>query len=216
MLKNSDKGRIDHQDAFWKGGKNGFIVAVVSSAVIIQILFLGTLSYLYGSLYKDSTRVSAINTLMVNYDGGAIGQSMREAATYCTSPKFPSIVETPASKFTQQDVYDAVCRADDWGAVHTTAGASQRLLTALEESATAAQYNASDAILYVYNEARHPIVVEGYVVSNLQTLITTARIVYSTVNGLYALHTVDATSASARAALFNPISSSPVNIKPTG
>ncbi|KAK5075340.1 hypothetical protein LTS08_001594 [Lithohypha guttulata] len=150
---------------------------------------------------------------MVDYDGGAIGQSLRQAVTTLSGPGFPSIIERPTSQYeSAKNVHDAVFRGDYWAAVYTTAGASQRLADALSG---AGQYNSSDAIIYIYNEARYPTAESGYVAANMQQLISVTTSVYHTISGTSALQTINTASDSARQALFNPIMPSSINIKPT-
>lgn len=213
LIRNANKDRVGHKDSFWNDKKKNFVIGVTSSFVLIQLLFLGVMSYLYGAVYQESTRISSLNVLMVDYDSSVIGESLRQAVTTLSSESFPTISERTTSDYpTEQDVVNAVYRAHYWAAIFTTTGASQRLTEAITSGAA---YDASNAITYVYNEARYPTVESGYILANLQQLVSAAGGAYHAINGTYALQAVDSASESARQALFNPIGASSINIKPT-
>lgn len=212
---NTNKDRIQRNDKFWNDKKKKFAIAVGASFILIQLLFFGMLSYLYGSVYEDSTRVHHFNFLMVDYDGGIIGESLRRASSALAGPSFPTVYEKTGSQYpTEQDVIHAVWEGEYWGAVFTSPNASQRLSRALNGGQAAATYNANLTITYVYNEARYSTMEAGYIVGNFQKLVSLTRLVYNKMNGTGALESLNQTSPQAVQVLLNPISATPINLKP--
>lgn len=213
---NTNKDRIQRSDNFWNDKKKKFAIGVGASFVLIQLLFLALLSYLYGSVYEDSSRTHKLNFLMVDYDGGVIGESLRKAGEQLAGPKFPTIQEESQTQYpTADDVVNAVWAGDYWGAIFTTPDASLRLSEALAGGQAAATYNANNTITYVYNEARYASFEAGYVAGNMQKLVSVTHLVYNKMNGTGALASLNQTSPQAVQALLNPIASTIVNIKPT-
>ncbi|GME65335.1 hypothetical protein GTA08_BOTSDO00978 [Neofusicoccum parvum] len=201
---------------FWRGRKKQFGIAVGSTFVLIQVLFLVVLSYLFGSVYRQSTRIHNLNVLSVDYDGGVIGQSLTAAGESLNAPSFPSIVVRNATDYEDvSDVVAAVRRGDYWAAVYTHAGASDRLSAALQGGSAAETYNSSAAITYVWNEIRYASVAAGTIKGNLETLVGVARVVYTRLNGTQALSTLSQTDSAAVSAYLNPIQASSINIKPS-
>lgn len=78
------------QDATpWRADQKTFSVDVMSAFLVLQLLFLGLTSLLYGSQHNDENRVHALNVLPVDYVGGVTGQSMLDAYDSLKSPSFP-------------------------------------------------------------------------------------------------------------------------------
>lgn len=202
---------------FWHGRKKQFGVTVGSSFMLIQLLFLTVISYLFGSMYRQSTRIHSLKVLGVDYDGGIIGQSVQRAYESLAAPSFPSIEFKDATDgYTDvSDVVEAVRRGDYWGAVYTHAGASNRLADALTGGEAAWTYNSSAAVTYVWNEIRYPSVASGSIKGNMETLIAVSRVMYTHINGTAALSTLDQTDQDAISAYLNPIQASSINIKPS-
>lgn len=213
---NTNKDRIQRNDKFWNDKKKNFTIAVGASFILIQLLFLGMLSYLYGSVYQDSKHIHNLNFLMVDFDGGIIGESLRRASTSLAGPSFPTIHEKSRSEYpSEKDVVHAVWTGEYWGAILTTSDASQRLSEALVGGPAANTYNANSTITYVYNGARYASQEAGFVVSNMQKLVSITRLAYNNINGTAALASLNQTSPQAVQVLLNPIASTAIDIKPT-
>lgn len=164
--------RLTFRDSFWDGKKKPFAIAICSTAVLLLLLFLGNLSYLYGSLFNSGYRVHNINVLAVDFDGGIIGHSLSAVYQKLQSDEFPTLqfhstVEYP----TIIDVRNAVCKGKFWAAVVTQPGASDRLSAALAGGLAASNYNSSDSVTYIWNGANYPAVQLGDVSGNLETLV---------------------------------------------
>ncbi|OJD29964.1 nitrosoguanidine resistance protein sng1 [Diplodia corticola] len=205
------------QKEFWRGRKKQFGIAVGASFVLIQLLFLTTLCYLFGSIYRQGTRIHNLKVLAVDYDGGIIGQSLRGAYENLAAPSFPGLEfkSTEDGYAEVSDVVEAVRRGDYWAAVYTHAGASTRLSAALAGGDDASTYNSSAAVTYVWNEIRYATVAAGSIKGNMETLISVSRAVYTRLNGTAALSSLAQTDPAAVAAYLNPIQASSINIKPS-
>jgi len=46
---------------------------------MLQVLFLGNLSYLFGTTHNQATRLHNLNVLYVDFDGGIVGESVQAA-----------------------------------------------------------------------------------------------------------------------------------------
>ena len=188
MLSNTSRGRIHHKDPFWTGKKRSFAIAVTSTFVLLQLLFLGNLSYLNGALWHDGERVHNLNVLMVDFDEGVIGQSLRTAYASLQADSFPSIKEHQISEYVDPSAVEHVVFVGDyWAAIYTHAGASGRLSAALQGGEAATSYNASNAITYIINGARYPTTTQGNIQSNMEVLVSVTRVVYNNINGTAAL-----------------------------
>lgn len=134
--------------------------------------------YIFAALYRQGGNIYNMNVVYVDYDGGAIGAAIRDAYSTLQADTFPTLVERSASEYpTPQDLRNDVCKTRYWGAIFTSAGASNRLETALTTGST---YNKNDAIAYIWNEARYSTIVDSAISGNIQTLSNTARVMYAT------------------------------------
>ena len=181
---------------------------------MLQILFLANLCYLYGALWKSDHRMHNLHILMVDYDQGAIGESVRLAGTALKANTFPTISEKSSIQYiTGNDVQSAVCRGDYWGAVYIHEGATANLSNALAGQGSDT-YDPTQAITFVWNQIRYPTVAIN-VYSNLLTLTETAKAIYLRTNGSTAIQTLNTNSLSTARVLFNPIGATSINLSPT-
>ena len=192
------------------------IVATTAIGIAICLLFLLNLLYLYGSVYHEISRYQAIECLMVDYDGGVVGNSMLQAYKQLQGPSFPTFDVQNISQYPTPDtIIQAVLDRQYWAAVFTNAGASQRLSSALHGSAAARSYDASNALTYVWNEVRYPAVEDSVIQSSLIKLVGATQIAYAHINGTQALAALPKGDAAAAQVLFSPIAATDVNIQPT-
>lgn len=168
-----------------KKARLAFLKAAGINFILLQLLFLGLFSYIFGSLFQQTSHTHNLSILFVDYDaGGAIGDAVRAAYATLEAPSFPTVIERPPSQYpSTADLREAVCRTDLWAAIFVTAGASSRLATALGGGTAAATYNASDAMAYIWNEAVYPQVADSSISANILLLSNTARVQYSSGNG---------------------------------
>lgn len=174
------------------------------------------MSYLYGSLFHSEHRVHALKILAVDFDRGIIGQSLSAAYKELEGGSFPELQFHDSMEYpTVTDIRRAVCRGHYWGAVFVQNGASARLEDALSGGIAASNYNASNTVTYIWNEARYAVVSVGDVSGNLETLIGATTSVFHALNGTGATQYVNQSDPNAVQALLNPIVSSNINIMPT-
>ena len=113
----TDTGRMHPRDQFWDGKRKPFIIGVLFAFLLLQILFLGNMSYLYGVVFRSSYRVHNIHMLEVNLDTGSsvIQGSVEAAYEALHSDEFPTLITKSASDYPSlQAAQRAVCRGDYW------------------------------------------------------------------------------------------------------
>ncbi|KAL4878938.1 hypothetical protein BJY04DRAFT_229600 [Aspergillus karnatakaensis] len=192
-----------------------FIGAVAGAFVTLQLLFLVNMTYLYGSAFQSSSRYHSLDILYVDYDHDVIGQSVMAGYQFVQSPGFVSLHEKPADEYpSPSDIRQAVCRGDYWGAIYTNSDASKRLSNALTDPQLAASYDSSQALTYVVNTAKYASTAE-IISGNLQGVVSAARSAYTAINGTAVMATVNTTNPAIANTLFNPISASTIDIKPS-
>ncbi|CAG8040549.1 unnamed protein product [Penicillium nalgiovense] len=194
----------------------GVVKAAAVNLLILQILFLGLFCYIFGSLFQQSGHIHNIKILFVDYDGGAIGDAARVAFQQLKGPGFPTLIEQSASVYPQPGLIEgAVCDIKYWGALYTTANASNALSAALAGGPPASSYDKTDVLTMVWNEVRYPTVVDSVVANSMELLSETARVAYSQTNGKMAIQSINSSDPAALAALYEPWTLSDNNILPT-
>ncbi len=69
----------ERHEAFWQGRKRKFFLVMAVVFVMLQILFIGVMAYLYGSIWKSSMRYHRFKILYLDFDGGVVGQALTQA-----------------------------------------------------------------------------------------------------------------------------------------
>lgn len=148
------KNRMAATHPSLKSSRASFFQAAALNFVLLQLLFFGLLCYLFGSLFQQTSRTHALNVLWVDYDGGVIGDALRDAYKSLESDGIPTVVEHPRDKFpSERELREAVCDTTYWAALYTAPGSSERLGHAL--SGAASPHNQSNVLFYIWNEARY-------------------------------------------------------------
>ncbi|EKG17424.1 protein of unknown function DUF3533 [Macrophomina phaseolina MS6] len=212
--RSTDRYHRNHE--FWIARKKGFAIASTMAMVSLSLLFLANLSYLYATVFNLPKRVHNFKILFVDFDGGAIGQSVNGAYQELKANTFPTLYQHDASQYpTEADVRQAVCKGDYWGAVYVHSGASDRLAAALAGGDAASSYNSADTITYIWNAVRYPAFASGYLQSNLAKIASVAEVAYNRINGTQAAQSLNVTDAAAVQALLYPIQGTAAPIQPT-
>lgn len=192
-----------------------FIGGVAAAFMLLQLLFLANMAYLYGTAYHDSLRISSMNVLFVDYDQDVIGSSVSAAYQGLANKGFPTIHQHPAADYpTPDDVRQAVCKGQYWGAIYTNTNASSRLSSALASPQSAQDYDNTGALTYVWNGARYAAYAQT-IYSSLEMLVQATRVAYSQINGTTVMTSANISDTRIAATLLNPISASSIDIKPT-
>ena len=204
------------RNAFWSNIRKPFFIAVISSFVLLQILFLGNLCYLYGALFRSSHHTKQLDVLFVDYDQGVVGESLRQAVASLSGDTFPTIHEHTSSGFDDPTtIRDVICRGDYWAAVYATENASLNLEQALIEASAAQDYDPTSAIVLVWNEMRYPVVAEANIYGNMQLLFATTRSTYYASNLTAILQNFNIMDEASRGVLLNPIDYATTNLAET-
>ena len=215
----STKGRLTQQErheAFWQARKRKFFLMVGILGFMLQILFLGNMSYLYGSIWKNVTRYHNFKILFVDYDQGVVGKAVWEAFQKLQGPTFPTLIQASTEQFPAlTDVVDVVRDTTYWGAFTANPGASANLTLALQSSDVAQHYDPTRALTYIWNEVRYPPFSDEALLANFQILVSATRLAYNGLNGTGALGLVGAGIAQSLQVLLNPIMATEINIMPT-
>ncbi|KAL4938721.1 hypothetical protein BDV06DRAFT_231574 [Aspergillus oleicola] len=191
-----------------------FLVGAIGAAVSLQLLILANMSYLYGSAYRDSLRWSTMKVLYIDYDEDAIGQSVMTAYDQMKGPSLPTVHQHLPDEFpTQQNVKDAVCRGDYWGAIYSSRNASARLSAALTSPESAQTYDSSQALGYIWSSTRYPSMSQG-VYSNLLQITQGAASVYKQTTAAETLISINVSDPSIARTILNPISATPIDLHP--
>jgi hypothetical protein len=194
--------------------RNKFFKASGRNFLLLQLLFLSLFAWNMGSLYQLETHAHNINIAFADYDRGAIGQAVRGAYSRLQGRRFPSLVEQQTVDFrSSNDLREAVCRTQFWAALYVSEGASTRLHDSLTGASTS-QYDPSNVLTYIWNEANYPTAMDSVIASSLQTLSSAARVAYTIVNGTGQLQDLNLTSTSFTV-LANPWTLTSINIEPT-
>jgi hypothetical protein len=198
---------------YWDGKRKAFALATAMSGLMVIVLFLGVMSYIYGALYRSSYKIHNLNILAVDFDGGYIGESVFAAYSELEGKTFPTLQSHNVAEYsTAQEVQDAVCRGDYWGAIYSHSGASSRLSAALSGGLAARDYEANNTITYIHNGARYPSAQLGDIAGTLATLAGAASSAFFALNGTQALQSLNMSDAAATEALFSPIFATSVNL----
>lgn len=189
--------------------------------IILQTLFLCLFAYIYGALYQAQPHAHDINFVFVDYDGGIVGTAFRDAYNVgYKGDNFPTIIErTPEEYANEQALRTAVCRTDYWAAVFISPNASSNFIAALAGGPAAQNYNRTNVITFIWNEARFGAVMDGLIATNMLVLSDTTR---ATLIPLYVADTtrsnttlnIDITDPWVSAVLAAPWGPTSVNIKP--
>lgn len=208
--------RRQRHEAFWQARKKKFFLVTGILAILLQLLFLGNMSYLYGSLWKSTSRYHAFEVLYVDYDAGIVGQSVNQAYHQLQGPSFPTLVQHSRDEYPSTDnVVNAVKKTKFWAAFITNQNASERLALALQGGKAAQAYDPSTALTYVWNEVRYPPFSDEAFEASFEALAAATRLEYNKLNGTKALQSMNKDDPGALQVLFNPIMTSAINIMPT-
>jgi hypothetical protein len=211
MYPKAHENRMRGNEKPAKSIRKAFMKGALINFLLLQLLFLGLFAYIFGALFQQAGHTHNLNVLYIDYDGGLVGQSVRQAYKSLQGDTFPTLQEEPASRHPVDGLTGEICKAKYWAALYTNPGASTRLEAALGGSASA--YNRSDVLTFVWNEARYSATVDSAIAGSLQILSSTSRVIYSTSNGtIQSLSPSNPTSVSVFA---NPWTLEDINIQPT-
>lgn len=182
---------------------------------MLTLLVLANICYLYGTSFRQHTRLKALDILVVDLDGGYLGDDLAQAAQSASQlNSFPTVHIGEGSAFPDPStIRRAVCHADYWAAVYLDQNASASLDRAFEGSASS---EAVRAITYTYNQARYPTMADSVLLPSIQTLIgMTTESFYRSPRGIEAFSSLNASDPNALATLLYPVRERANLIQPT-
>ncbi|KAF4313834.1 hypothetical protein GTA08_BOTSDO00135 [Botryosphaeria dothidea] len=214
------ENRYKRHDEAVHADRHAFIRAAILNFLQLQLLFLAVFSYVFGAIWQQSGHTHNLHILYVDYDGGVVGQAVRDAYTSLHADDFPTLVERQVAEYpSSEDLQPAVCdKTSYWAALFAAPGASIRLDATLRGLINATAYNKSDVLTFIWNEAKYPTVVDSAIAGNMQKLSDAARNAYIAANGSDALQhlTCEACSSPSAVSVFaEPWVLSDVNLQKT-
>ncbi|KAL5603892.1 hypothetical protein FOVSG1_006642 [Fusarium oxysporum f. sp. vasinfectum] len=199
--------------AVWAGKWKLYIIPVIMAGFMLQILFLGNMSYMYGALFKSGSRMHNIKVLAVDFDGSDVGRALSEGYKHLQSAEFPTVEFATPSKYPTPDSFrKAVCKHGYWAAIYTSSEATDRVLVAIEGDNTTT-YEPSHAMTYIYNSIYYPSTFSS-LRGSLQSLVGTSSKVFPLVSP-DAMAAVNLTNQASAAVFLNPIDATAWDIMPT-
>lgn len=195
----------------WKEIRPQLLPAVITMSLLLQVLFLVNMCYLYATQFRSATRYHNFNLLYVDYDGDMIGKSVTDAYQQLRGEEFPTLVPESLVEYPQpENIREAVCRGDYWGAIYTTERGSDGLASALVNGSSP-----PISLTYIWNGVRYPVFSQAAVYSNILKLIATTRSTYYANNGSSVVASADLSNAATLEAFLDPIHAEEINIKGT-
>lgn len=120
--------RLHGHDKAVIGARRSFLKAALINFAILQLLFFGLFAYIFGSIYQQGSHVHNMNVLYVDYDGGLIGTSVKQAYNALQGNDFPTLIEGSITQYPRpDDIEKDVCSTKYWAAIYTSPGATTRL-----------------------------------------------------------------------------------------
>ena len=138
--------RHQRREDFWQVRKKKFFLTTTIVALLLQLLFLGNMSYLYGAVWKSSHRAHNFHVLYVDYDGGVIGNCLEQAYQMVKGSGFPTFIRRSPEQYPSlSDVVSDVKDTTYWAAFVANANASEKLVAALQGGSHAQAYEPESA-----------------------------------------------------------------------
>lgn len=192
-----------------------FFKALTVSFLLLQILFLGDLSYVYATLFKSSSRVHNFNVLFVDYDGGVVGQSVLDAYQRMEEESFPTLSQSSIGQFPNpQQVRNAVCDGTYWAAMYVNHGATANLAAALGIGPGTGRANL-EPLTVIWNGAKYPAFSQSEVWANMEALVQATRSAYYLRNASYVIGSANLENEQVLNVFLDPIQASEINLQPT-
>ncbi|KAJ5852395.1 uncharacterized protein N7529_011780 [Penicillium soppii] len=195
----------------WKEIRPQFLPAMITMFLLLQVLFLVNMCYLYATQFRSTARYHNLSVLYVDYDRDVIGKSVFDAYQGLQGDSFPTLRLASSTEYPQEDdIREAVCRGEYWGAVYANPGGSEGLASAL-----ATGYRAPTSLTYVWNGVRYPVFSQAGIYANLLRLVEATRSSYYSNNGSAVVASTDLSSPASLGVFLNPIQAKEINIKGT-
>lgn len=147
---------FDNKHAGFKRSRNTYLKVLVLQVILIILTTWGVLAIYWGALWRPNHGIHNLNGWIVDFDGGAMGQVVREALLNVTGPKTGldwRVIDPSMFPGGQDDLPGRIVDERAWVAVAIAPGASARLQAAI--AARDSTYNSSSAVTAYAAEARN-------------------------------------------------------------
>ncbi|KAH8653400.1 hypothetical protein BX600DRAFT_440478 [Xylariales sp. PMI_506] len=192
-----------------------FVAALCGASVFLLVSLWLNAAWIYGSLFRQSERAHNLEILLIDLDGGDIGQSLiTGAAAVSGTNGIVTFVQTDGMDV--DAAYNEVWKGNVWGALIAMPNATARLDAAI--GAGDPNYDPSAALQYIWNEARWALAQESVVYASFEAAIAAAQSAYAS---SYAAERIVAAAGSSSnsnltttgaLALLEPFSATSVNV----
>ncbi|KHN97536.1 uncharacterized protein MAM_04551 [Metarhizium album ARSEF 1941] len=179
------------------------IKAGIVNSILIQLLLFALFCHLFGALYQQTQHTRSRGVPWVVHDGGVIRPlaSSRCRLRAVGIRKLPRVA-CPA----RLEIHVGGLPPRGRSPVH---------LGLAVAGVNTSQYNRSDVLLYIWNEARYPAVMDSSVSSSTVALSSAARMSYVALNGTGTLSTMPPNDPAALSAFANPWTVTSANMQAT-
>jgi hypothetical protein len=207
------ENRVRGADPSLTASRRRFLGTAATRLLMLQFLFLGLFSYIYGCLFQQSSHVHKMNILFVDYDGGSIGNAIRQSYANLQGNNFPTLIQKSVSDFPHpSNLRSMICDGNHWAAIYIQAGASAKLQSVLSGDSVA---DSSVELTYIWNEARYPAIADTLISQNVELLSSAARVAYVSSLGADGLQPTSGNRSATFVTLASPWSLNSINIQPT-
>jgi hypothetical protein len=146
---------FDKHPGFVKS-RNSYLKLLLLNVLMIVATTWGVLSIYWAALFIPENGVHNLNGWIVDFDGGAMGQVVRQALLNATGPKTDidwRVIDPGMFPQGESELPARIVNERAWVAVAISQGASARLQTAI--AARDSTYNGSSAVTAYAAEARN-------------------------------------------------------------
>lgn len=207
------ENRIHGADPSLTASRKVFLKTAAINLLMLQVLFLGLFAYIYGCLFQQSSHVHRMHIVFVDYDGGSIGDAIRDAYSSLQGINFPTLIEKTVSEFPEpSNLRSTICNANQWAALYIPAGSSAKLQDKIYGNSTD---DSNVELSYIWNEARYPAIADTLISQNVGLLSTNARVAYISSLGTSDQQPLSANHSVTFATLASPWKLSSNDIQPT-
>ncbi|GAA5843125.1 hypothetical protein JCM3766R1_005244 [Sporobolomyces carnicolor] len=185
------------------------------SGIMLVLVFWICALWLFGLFYNNSQHAHRLRILVVDFDGSSVGSALLGSIARVNGQKtWPTFVIESSITSTPAEVQQRVFDGEFWGGIWSSSGATERFEQAINSSASATSYDASQAIFYTGNEVRYNTAWAAFVLAPLTRIVqgTVSAFGRETVAPLLA--TGQSFSSESASVLANPIAASFVNLVP--
>ncbi|KAH7104414.1 hypothetical protein BKA62DRAFT_635540 [Auriculariales sp. MPI-PUGE-AT-0066] len=199
------------------GPRAGFVKGLVGGLVLTMVAIFAILPVYWGAFWRAPQHAHNLNVVVVDLDGGAIGQALR---TMFTSPQITGAQTqltyniAPSGEFANAEaVAEYVTDEHAWAAVVVSSGATQNLQSAISSRSTS--YNASQVITLYLNTARNENATPRFIQPQLTPVLERFSEQFAVTNaqGLAASTDLAGLLSTAPALVTRPVSFSTIELR---